>query len=215
MLATRHSGTEHDHWPLDKHSSSSQKLPVKRMSESYSAPLSTQSEWQSHFAYSHQDVAVNLPSSFARDHDPSNPRYSKSTMDDKCSQPGIVHVKEERAPSQSSTAVHKSRASPTAQNSRKSEDRNLPRIGDRSIPIPRSTVNYSPAPVSAVARSGDSREGWSDIGTRSVQEEHGTILKDEDDEVMEDDEDGDDDQATHPMTAAERSAARRKMKRFR
>lgn len=56
---------------------------------------------------------------------------------------------------------------------------------------------------------------WLAPETSGSQEDQLLSMKDEDDEGMEDEEEGDPDVSGRPLTAAERSAARRKMKRFR
>ena len=55
----------------------------------------------------------------------------------------------------------------------------------------------------------------SESGTGGISEDHLLNLKDEDDDGMEEDDEGEQEIAGRRLTAAERSAARRKMKRFR
>lgn len=56
---------------------------------------------------------------------------------------------------------------------------------------------------------------WPASGPRGILEDQLLDLKDEEDDGMEEDEEGEQETTGRPLTAAERSAARRKMKRFR
>jgi hypothetical protein len=60
---------------------------------------------------------------------------------------------------------------------------------------------------------GESAEQWSDQCGPSASEDQNLMIKDEEDDGIDEEEDGG--HMNHPQTAAERSAARRKMKRFR
>lgn len=67
--------------------------------------------------------------------------------------------------------------------------------------------------IGSVSSAGQAREA----NSGPAGHEEGAIGKDEDDEVLDDDEmvEGEGETTAQPQTAAERTAARRKMKRFR
>lgn len=216
MLATRHYDTNHAPWPLETtHEASSRRPLSPRMSDPYAPSLSTQPGWHGDYSYPQHHEEVGFPHSFDRNHGISQLRNSEIDREPH----SVARVKdEERSPhvqqlgrdigqsplvrDMSSGIVHQN------QHHRGSLDSESLR---ESIHIGRNASGNIPGVNSEQDLHFRNREA-----SLSAPDERFSILKEEDEEGIDDDEalDGDGD-PLHPQTAAERTAARRKMKRFR
>ncbi|KAI1100729.1 hypothetical protein F4804DRAFT_35000 [Jackrogersella minutella] len=226
MLVTRHLDTEQNHWS-SKFETTFHKPTSPRMS-SYDGHLSTQPDWPGHYSY--------LPPGESTIFAPPYEQVSGSSSNND------ITSQQRPTSAHNSTIDNTNQVTQSGLNSSMSHSRILDPLGLRQ-PKAESPVHeqsdvqgasYAIKAESAHEESLASTDphglslGPNTIGSASLAQgqetssgptgnDEGGIGKDEDDEVLEDDEmvEGEGETPTHPQTAAERTAARRKMKRFR
>ncbi|KAH6892258.1 hypothetical protein B0T10DRAFT_291204 [Thelonectria olida] len=200
MLVTRQCDTDHSHWPFSKYDPSRKPPSPPRMSNPYDAALPVPSEWQGQHQYPPTSGHVYHPQST-----PSAPNSAETSANALG-----IHVKERT----SSPQIHRLPSAVT----------NLPeaRDGNSNLKIaglvqdnPRGAVDAAGRPVGGTSLSpglSNGRESRTSPNPTGL-EKTPSAKSDEEDDFDEDDMlDGEGD---HSQTAAERTAARRKMKRFR
>lgn len=213
MLATRYRDTGRDHWTRSKYESSADKIPQQRMSDSYATSFVTQSEWQGHFGYPQPHGSGTLPPSLERTHDPSDLGYQRSAMEEERAK-REAQVTEDEPPPPYADAFQATGVDNRTSARRISE-------GHASIDIasepPKASVHLDDrkSPLDTSNRVGESAEQRSDQCGTSASEDQSLMIKDEEDDGIYEEEEGGGGHINRPQTAAERSAARRKMKRFR
>ncbi|KAI1262454.1 hypothetical protein F5Y18DRAFT_151146 [Xylariaceae sp. FL1019] len=235
MLVSRHFDTDQSHWS-SKFEAAFHKSNNPRMS-SYDSPLSTQPDWQGNYSFIPPGESSIFGSSFEQ-------VSSTGNDNDTVSQPRSTSTHNNNPESrQNSTGEWNSPLSRRhtldplglRQSKAESEARRPSDVSEPNYTI-KSEIDHeeplrSPAPVSATleppSSSGGPQSEQSQIvglGTEGTGDV--TLAKDEEDEEVVEDEDmlegdGDgegeveDETSAQPQTAAERTAARRKMKRFR
>lgn len=222
MLATRHYDTNHAPWPLDNPNDVSSRRPGSpRMSDHYTSSFSTQPEWHGGYTYSQNSEEVSFAHTFDRNgHGLPQLRDLTSSSNDKESQ-NLARVKGEEEKSSHGRHVNRDpgqstpRDMPTGLGHQPQQYRES--VDSESL---RDTINNT-GRAGTVNVSRDSSESELQFrnqgGSLPTSDERFPVLKEEDEDAIDEDEvlDGEGDQPQHPQTAAERTAARRKMKRFR
>ncbi|KAM0278647.1 hypothetical protein ACHAQH_005034 [Verticillium albo-atrum] len=224
MLVTRHLDTETSHWSFNKFETTSQKpsRSSSRMSNHLDTPLSTQPDWQGQYSYLAPESSIFSQPYEARNEsaDPSQPRSTAGG-------PGQLDVSvkldasspevQRRSPA-SLTPVLK-QGSPSVEQPGQRQDETLtptasgPRAQEDTLSARETSVFAMASTQSRSAAQAGAQPGNSPA---HVTEEETAMLKEEDDDVFDDDDmDGDENPSGQPQTAAERTAQRRKMKRFR
>ena len=208
MLAARYREPGQNHWPINEHESGVEKLSALRMSKPYSSSLSTHSEWPVPSRHTHHHgTGDEVPSYDRSQNGPAiqPPRFvigkRASDMD--------IQVKQEWQPEHNQSI----RDVPDAVQHQSSVPSNRTPPGLELEPsLGASGVQLSES------RDDAAGEQWLDQDSLHGHLDNDVPQRDgdEEDECMEEDdgEEGDGDNP-RPQTAAERSAARRKMKRFR
>lgn len=227
MLVTRHLDTEQNHWS-SKFETVFHKPTSPRMS-SYDGHLSTQPDWQGQYSFlppgesnifappfdqvsgsnNNNDAASQQrPSSAHNSTLDSTNQTNQSNLNSPMSHHRILDPLGLRQP-KAESPVHEQPDVQGASYAIKAEsahEESLASAGSHGLPLGTNAIGS----VSSVDQG---RETTSAPGGN----EESTIGKDEDDEVLDDDEmvEGEGETTAQPQTAAERTAARRKMKRFR
>lgn len=184
------------------------------MSDSYATSFVTQSEWQGHIGYPQPHGSVTLPPSLGRTHDPPDLGYPRSAMEEERAK-REAQVKEEEPPTPYAHAFQVAGVGSRTSNSRGISE------GHSSIdiapePLKASTnLGDGKPPLDTSNRVGETAEKWPDQCGPSAVEDQNLMMKDEEDDAIDEEDEGNGGNMNHPQTAAERSAARRKMKRFR
>ncbi|KAI8952504.1 hypothetical protein F4801DRAFT_221697 [Xylaria longipes] len=235
MLVTRHFETEQSHWS-SKFKTAFQKSTSPRMS-SYDGSLSTQPDWQGHYSFLPPVESSIFGQSFEQVSGPSNNNDAASQQRSLSVQNNNLDAHGQTSPGTLSPQTNHHRIpDPLGLRQPKTEPATQEQTGisGAAYTIKAETVQEEPArstettqlaieqnpPVSVPTAERNAHVG---LGIGSSDE---TIIgKEEDEEVVEDDEmiegdgdvegDGEDEAQNQPQTAAERTAARRKMKRFR
>ncbi|KAI0471917.1 hypothetical protein GGR56DRAFT_97781 [Xylariaceae sp. FL0804] len=229
MLVTRQFDTEQSHWS-SKFETAFHKPPSPRMS-SYEGQLSTQPDWQGHYAF----LPPGENSIFSQSYEQASRSNSNNS-----SQINNEATSQQRPPSVQGAGLDSSRSTGHgALNSPMGHQRSLDPLGlrrprdetptreKRDSPDTSYAIKAEPAheePLSSVEAHGpllnptsSSAEQVHDTAPGGNVNEEAMVAKEEEDEVLEDDEmvEGEGEASNQPQTAAERTAARRKMKRFR
>ena len=186
MLVTRQLDTEHSHWPFSKYDPSPRKPPSPRMSERYDTALSTQSDWQGQYPYSSHGESGTFPLPFGPDND-IDATQSPSAVESAGNALGILVKEEPGSPAGRERLQHSPRSSPVSKATGSARSRS-------PIPLPLD----EPIPASSFGQ-----------GNKSPSPKDEEDVEFDEEEILE--VDGD----LSSQTAAERTAARRKMKRFR
>ncbi|KAH6655100.1 hypothetical protein BKA67DRAFT_534039 [Truncatella angustata] len=220
MLVTRQPDTESSHWS-SKYQTLLHKPTSPRMSN-FEGPLSSQPEWQGHYSY----LPPGEPNIFGQPFQQTSntaalprPSSTTNTVDEQAGRSGPA-----TASSPSAHAESQGRRAPKLESP--VNDATETRVAINGIKAENvqeeaSVIATPIEPTSLNAQSSSSSTGHARDNTQAQSGNDDTILsKDEDDEIVDDDDmldvEGDGDGETgRPMTAAERTAARRKMKRFR
>ncbi|KAI1079376.1 hypothetical protein F5B20DRAFT_175866 [Whalleya microplaca] len=227
MLVTRHLDTEQSHWS-SKFEAAFHKPTSPRMS-SYDGQLSTQPDWQGHYSF----LPPGETNIFAQ---PFEQVSGTSSSNDIASQqrPSSAHNSALNNPGQTaqsslgSPVGHNRALDPLGLRQPKAESppEERPGIGSSTFavkaepvheehigPTEPPTLSLGSNPVSSVSSAGQEQ----DIGPGTAGAEEAILGKEEDEEVLDDDEmmEGEGEGTSQQQTAAERTAARRKMKRFR
>lgn len=207
MLITRICDSDHAPWPLRKNSSSARRPEPPRMSDRYELPLPVQPEWQSQYSYLPQQETSGLTgpvggsrrTSLAKDNGvkkASEPPEGHRCTGDLLTPKSVRHSSSgEDQPSFAGKAPEFPRVPP------------LPTV---SQPLKQTGPNNFHTVLAAEAgpAPATSHYGLDSRDSMAVEE---ADLDEDDDDAAGPDGDGLD----RPQTAAERLAARRKMKRFR
>lgn len=227
MLVSRQHEPEQNHWSMSKYETIYQKpASSPRMSHHYDAPLSTQPDWQG------QQYSF-LPQS-------ENPIYAQSYGHGQAANGNVGAQAEPRTAADASGVMDIDNKSETnslspSLSQRRSADPLGLRAHRQPSPIPEQSQSQGELyaqkaaesanegsvassdtaamsnPVSSVSSAGES----SGLAPTQARSDDQICKQEEDDDVIDDDDmDGDMD-VTQEMTPAERTAARRKMKRFR
>ncbi|KAI5921376.1 hypothetical protein F4810DRAFT_348125 [Camillea tinctor] len=227
MLVTRQFDTEPSHWS-SKFETALHKPTSSRMS-SYDSSLSTQPDWQGHYSFlppgennifaqpfeqvtgagNNNEVQSQQRSSSARNNSLGTPsQASQSTGNSPISHQRPLDPLGLRQPKAETPTQEQSEIQGTAY-AIKAEAANEEALGS----VEASGISLESNPIGSVSSAGQGQ----DVISGASGNEEGGLTKEEDDEILEDDEmmEGDGETSTHPQTAAERTAARRKMKRFR
>jgi hypothetical protein len=236
MLVTRQCEPEQNHWSISKLETIFHKpTNNSRMSSNYGPPLSTQTDWQGQyssflppgdtgiFSQSYEHVANSSEQSDSQAR-PRSTAGSNNPLD-------IENMKSETVSLGSPLAHRRSldplglrqpkvaspiQEQPEGQGEQYSE-KPADSVADESLASTETPgMSLGSNPLSSVSSAGQTS---SDIPASHQEHDGLPAVKDEDDEVLDDEDmiegEGDDDAPTRPQTAAERTAQRRKMKRFR
>ncbi|KAI1776310.1 hypothetical protein F4818DRAFT_376676 [Hypoxylon cercidicola] len=227
MLVTRHLDTEQNHWS-SKFETVFHKPTSPRMS-SYDSHLSTQPDWQGQYSFlppgesnifappydqvsgssNNNDVASQQrPSSAHNSTLDSTNQAAQNSLNSPMSHHRVLDPLGLRQP-KAESPVHEQpdvQGAGYAIKAESAHEESLASTDPQGLPLGTNTIG-------SASSAGQGREATSG----PAGNEEGVIGKDEDDEVLDDDEmvEGEGETATQPQTAAERTAARRKMKRFR
>ncbi|KAI0600440.1 hypothetical protein F4775DRAFT_590384 [Biscogniauxia sp. FL1348] len=226
MLVTRQFDTEPSHWS-SKFETALHKPTSSRMS-SYDGSLSTQPEWQGHYSFlppgensifaqpfeqvtgtGNNNESQPQQRSSARNNSLGTPsQASQSTGNSPISHQRPLDPLGLRQPKAETPTQEQSGIQGTAY-AIKAESANEEALSSAETP----GISLESNPISSVSSAGQVQ----DIISGASGNEEGSLSKEDDDEILDDDEmmEGDGETSTHPQTAAERTAARRKMKRFR
>lgn len=236
MLVTRQCETEQNHWSISKLETIFNKpSDSSRMSNNFETPLSTQSDWQGQysflppgdgnlFSHSYDHVASSADNTDSQ----AQPRSAPAPGN-----PLEIDTTKSEGNSLSSPLGHRRSLDPLGLRQAKpptpiQEHTEVP--GDQYVQkadesaheeslVSTETPGLSMGsnPLSSVSSAGQGPEIPPSQPNNDVQnaikDEEEVLLEDED--MIEGDGDGDGDAPTQPQTAAERTAQRRKMKRFR
>ena len=229
MLVTRQFDTEQNPWSISKYEASFHKsTTTPRMSTNFDTPLSTQSDWQGQYSflppgdntifaqpYDHVSGSNDTPGSQAQPRSAANDALdiSPKTEHNTLSSP-LGH---RRSLDPLGLRQHKP-PTPIPEQSEQQEDifaqKAAESVKDESL-VSTDTPGLSLGsnPLSSVSSAGQGP----DMPTGQSGNEEGIPKQEDEDEVIDDDDmiEGEGDVSTQPQTAAERTAARRKMKRFR
>lgn len=220
MLATRHYDANHAPWPLENpHEASSRRPLSPRMSDHYASSLSTQPEWHGDYTYSQHSEEVNFAHPFDRNsHGLPQLRDSPSAGNDKEAH-NLARVKEEE---RSPHVQHMGRDTALSTSRDVSAGTgHQPQHHSGSVDSESLRESVHAGRGSSINASGASSESDAQFrnrgGSLPTPDERFSALKEEDEDAIDEDEalDGEGDAPQHSQTAAERTAARRKMKRFR
>ena len=208
MIVTRQPDSEHSHWS----SKYGTIYTTPRMSN-FASPLTTQPGWQGHYSFmppgetnifaqplEQASQATNNNSNASAERRPASADNARGAEQPKTS-PVVPIMNHSRSMDPLGLRAPKVE-SPTLEQSEPREPYGVKSESAMDGPLP--SIVASPPQESDAA---DNRNGNEDL----------TLGKDEDDDVLDDEDDmmEGEDGASHPQTAAERTAARRKMKRFR
>lgn len=218
MLVSRQFDTEYSHWPFSRHDSSPHKPQSRRMSNCYDSALSTPTDWQSQYPYLERRDSNVFSQSFGQNSNDIDPLHSRSSTEHGSNPLGIHLKKESASPLAGEVSQQSNLASPTSKVSKMVQDE-LPlplATGSIIVKSPASVevcrLSFGSDPLSSVSSA---LHGSETSPSHRSQRARTTSSKDED-EVDYDEEDAIEMEGDHPcQTAAERAAARRKMKRFR
>ncbi|KAI0021925.1 hypothetical protein F4780DRAFT_257053 [Xylariomycetidae sp. FL0641] len=228
MLVTRQFDTEQSHWS-SKFETALHKSTSSRMS-SYEGSISTQPDWQGHYSFLppgdnnifaqpfEQQVATS-----GNDNDGRSPQRPSSARNSNLETPSQTNPSALNSPTSQQHALDPLglRQPKTESPAQEPSD-----IQSASFAIKEESIHEDSLASTDVAglsaeshpmSSISSTEQNQEIGAAASGTEEQMTGKEEDDEMLEDDElvEGEGDATAQPQTAAERTAARRKMKRFR
>ncbi|KAM9876306.1 hypothetical protein VD0002_g7797 [Verticillium dahliae] len=225
MLVTRHIDTESSHWSFNKFETTSQKpsRSSSRMSNHLDAPLSTQPDWQGQYSYLAPESSI-----FSQPYEARNESAGASQPRSTAGGPGELDVSVK--PDASSPEAHpkslealspviKQRSPSVEQPEQHQLEASTPKAATSPAQEPHSMAQDSSSFPMASTQAASAVQMGQEPASSSVpitSEEETVLLKEEDDDVFDDDDmDGDENPSGQPQTAAERTAQRRKMKRFR
>lgn len=224
MLVTRQPDSESSHWS-SKYQTLLHKPTNPRMSN-FEGPLSSQPEWQGHYSY----LPPGEPNLFAQPFQQasSNSNSNASTIPppsgtsaasgETANHPGSNMVSSPGTQSQTGNGQAMSAPKVESPTHEASDATGIKRENTQDE-LSVSTAPAGPANVNEPT-SASSADRAQEIGREQSVLDDGVMSKEEDDELMDDEDmldiEGDGEgETSRPMTAAERTAARRKMKRFR
>ncbi|KAI0381804.1 hypothetical protein F5Y04DRAFT_60294 [Hypomontagnella monticulosa] len=227
MLVTRHLDTEQNHWS-SKFETAFHKSTSPRMS-SYDSHLSTQPDWQGQYSFlppgesniftqpfeqvsgssSNNDISSQQRPSSAHNSTLDNTNQAtQSSLESPMSHHRILDPLGLRQPKAESPAQEPSDSQGAAYaiKAESAHEESLASTDPQALPLGPNAIGST----SSTAQGQETASG-------PAGNDDSILGKDEDDEVLDDDEmvEGEGEASTVPQTAAERTAARRKMKRFR
>ncbi|KAI0840060.1 hypothetical protein F5Y06DRAFT_247149 [Hypoxylon sp. FL0890] len=227
MLVTRHLDTEQNHWS-SKFETTFHKPTSPRMS-SYDGHLSTQPDWQGQYSFlppgesnifaqpfeqvpgssSNNDItSQQRPSSAHNSTLDNTTQTTQSNLNSPMSHHRILDPLGLRQPKAESPPQeqHDIQGATYAIKAESAHEESLASTDPQGLPLGQNTIG-------SASSAGQGQE----LTSGPTGNEEAVIGKDEDDEVLEDDEmvEAEGETTAQPQTAAERTAARRKMKRFR
>lgn len=235
MLVTRQCEPEQNHWSISKLETVFNKPSnSSRMSNNYEPPLSTQPDWQGQYSaflppgdtsifsqpYDHVASSTEHSDSQAQ---PRSAAASNNPLD-------IENMKSDTAP-HGSTLAHRRSLDPLGLRQPKAPSpiqEQPEEQGEQYSQKPTESVqeeslastetpgmSLGSNTLSSISSTGQTSE----IPATHHENDGQATIKDEDEDILDDEEmlegDGDGDMPSQPQTAAERTAQRRKMKRFR
>lgn len=225
MLVSRHSDTEQSHWSFSKFETTYQKpTSSPRMSNHFDAPLSTQSDWQGQYSYLPPSENNIFSQPFESSNDSSETSQTRAAANGTTN--GSVDMGQKDGPTVG--LDHRRALDPLGLRSAKpptpapehQDGHQQDQYGQKpSDAVPEETLvsgetnglamTSNSIPVSTITQGVDGQPARPGSAEAAAQ-------KDDDDDLVDDDDmgvaEGPDGQ---PQTAAERTAQRRKMKRFR
>ncbi|KAI1498206.1 hypothetical protein F5X99DRAFT_337632 [Biscogniauxia marginata] len=227
MLVTRQFDTEPSHWS-SKFETAFHKPTSSRMS-SYDGSLSTQPDWQGHYSFLPPGESNIFAQPFEQVSGSSNNNEVQSQR-----RPSSAHNNNLETPSQASQSTggspisHQRPLDPLGLRQPKAETptQEQPDLQGTAYAIKAESaheealgsveahrISLESNQISSVSSAGQGQ----DIISGTSGNEETNLTKEEEEEMLEDDEmvEGEGEGSTQPQTAAERTAARRKMKRFR
>ncbi|KAI0444609.1 hypothetical protein F4803DRAFT_245584 [Xylaria telfairii] len=235
MLVTRHFETEQSHWS-SKYKTTFEKSTSPRMS-SYDGSLSTQPDWQGHYSFLPPVESSIFGQTFEQVSGPGNNSDTASQQRSSSAQNNSLDAHGQGSPGTLSPQTNHHRIpDPLGLRQPKTEPTTQEQTGipGAAYAVKAETVQEEPSRPTETTQvaieqtppiSGPSAEQNPHASLGVVGSEEAVIGKEEDDEVVDDDDmiegdgdvegDGEDEVPNQPQTAAERTAARRKMKRFR
>ncbi|KAI1406445.1 hypothetical protein F4819DRAFT_158476 [Hypoxylon fuscum] len=226
MLVTRHLDTEQNHWS-SKFEATFHKPTSPRMS-SYDGHLSTQPDWQGHYSFlppgesnifsqpfdqvsgssNNNDAASQQRPSSAHGNALGSANQATQGLNSPMSHHRVLDPLGLRQPKAESPVQeqHDVQGASYAIKAESAHEESLAAADPQGLPL-------GPNTIGSASSAGQGQE----TASGPAGNEETAIGKDEDDEVLEDDEmvEAEGETTTQPQTAAERTAARRKMKRFR
>lgn len=221
MLVTRHGDTENSRWPFRKYESS-RKPDSPRMSDPYDNSLSTQPGWQGQYS-SYLGQSETSGFSFDQGHGASESSQPRSVTGSGAAQLDVQVKREQSSPVAQRSGFDPlglrrgTIPSPIAEQPELQGDQYTTKTGssihdgsNASAGTPHLSMGSNPPTSVSPAGMGPEH-----LVRQASQDESLGPLKEEDEEDMEDEDLAEGDMGHIPMTAAERTAARRKMKRFR
>lgn len=232
MLVSRQHDSEPNPWSKSKYETLLYKpASGSRMSHHYDSPLSTQSDWQGQ-QYSYLPPGDNsiYPQSYEHGQPPhsnaglqAQPRSAvdaSGAMDiDTKSDRNTLSPPLSQRRSEDPLGPHpQKQLSPTPEHPAESQcDMDAVKVAVESAnegslaSASTTAMSMGSNPVSSASSAGQSSE----LGTSHIRNDDHVKQEDDEDVIDDEDMDGDGDGITAEMTPAERTAARRKMKRFR
>lgn len=191
------------------------------MSDHYDSPLSTQPGWQGQYSYLGQNDSSVFP--FEQSQGGSEPAQPRSITDNGGGQPDAQVKTEEGSPLLQRPSIDSlgiragNHPSPIPEHPEAPEEQYTTRTGGPILDESAASTGTSHMSMGSNLLNSVSPVGMGaeHLTRRESQDDSLVTLKEEDEEDMEDDDLIEGDVGHIPQTAAERTAARRKMKRFR
>ncbi|KXH36197.1 homeobox domain-containing protein [Colletotrichum simmondsii] len=231
MLVTRQfDTTEQSHWSYSKFETPLHKAPTTppRMSNQFEAPLPTPPEWQGQ-QYSYLPGPENNVFSQAygagnETSDASQPRTATGApaqVEIQTKQePGLENrgtadplgLRQVKQPTPEDEPEDRQQQQQQQQQEQRQASQSLEKTAEPVSQEPTASTDMQGQTM--ISNPASSTELGTDMPSSQMDHDEGSLSKDEDDDVLDDDDMLDDGDGT-PQTAAERTAARRKMKRFR
>ncbi|PKS10717.1 hypothetical protein jhhlp_002474 [Lomentospora prolificans] len=226
MLVSRHSDTEQSHWSFSKFETPYQKSTSSpRMSNHFDTPLSTQPDWQGQYSYLPPSENNIFSQPFESGNDNVEASQTRATTNGSAAGAADVNSKEGTTPGLEHRraidplglrSVKPATPAPEHQDGHPQE-----KYGQKPTDsVPEESLISSEAPGLSMSSNGLSAVSSTGQGAEVQTTQPGSLeasgQKDDEDDIVDDDDMGVADGADgQPQTAAERTAQRRKMKRFR
>lgn len=204
MLAARHRLPDPDSGTANKHRLGAHSATALRMSERYTSIFSPEPEWQRN-SQDPSKAAVDGIVPYGCDHHGLSLRRLGSVIEGKYAKTEIPLKEEELGTNSQIFHIPSGSTKPSSTMT--------------DVPIPQNGILGYTAGTRATGSDGapsmNPNAPWSNDGGASERGRHEASQKDDEDIYLDDGGDECDDDIGRPQTAAERIAARRKMKRFR
>ncbi|KAF6819814.1 Homeobox-leucine zipper protein HDG11 [Colletotrichum sojae] len=214
MLVTRQfDNTEQSHWSYSKFETSLHKAPTTppRMSNQFEAPLPTPPEWQGQqYSYLPTPETNVFPQGYETGNDASEASQPRTAE---------VQTKQEDNRGPADPLGLRQVKQPTPEDEPEEQLRQQQQLKQEQR---QKSAEKMAGPISQENMASTETQNASMASNPTGQEapaihvdDEASLSKDEDDDVLDDDDMLEDGEGGQPQTAAERTAARRKMKRFR